>query len=629
MRPQAIPFLEPKRLGGTLLKTLKKLNANVIFFVIIIIFTLVVVLFGQFYDRKTKNQMGSVRIYSNVYYSYANEHGHMSLPTTLKHLKPRTKVNIDFDVSGQSGDLLYVKSVYAPVKVYADGKLIYNYGTPKTRPSFMKDPACSVNAVPLPFDDEHQTVHIHMVYASLKSRSRLSLKACVVGDHNEVMKYISQNYSFSRGLSIFFLIIGIILVFFAFFFLDDIAPVKRIFYSGLLIALAGLWQYGMNDLSLYIAQNVNALYLLSFASMSMLMIPMTKFVAVQLGDRKDKLLPIVTHVNEISCIAAMILQVTGVCDYSQSFYFFIILESVSLILFFGIMGYHTMRNHHSDDRTFFISTLTLSVFMILAIIRRLTGSTSDTMFVQMGFYLFVVIMIIFLQSLWKNMMHQKEKAIELENEMYQLENSIEAQKHHNELLIAHAEEVREQRHDLRHHLVSLGQMVDQKNYDGIKKYVEDMTNAMPVNNTVTYCDNQIINALLSYYVEKGHKSHIEMDILTQIPAHNPHISDNNLSVIVGNMVENAIEACNKQESGKKKIVLRAKAQGNMLIFTMDNTFNGQIRKRDGHFVSSKVADGSRMGTGLRSVESIAQKYHGEAEFHSEGNIFKSSVYLEM
>ena len=80
---------------------------------------------------------------------------------------------------------------------------------------------------------------------------------------------------------------------------------------------------------------------------------------------------------------------------------------------------------------------------------------------------------------------------------------------------------------------------------------------------------------------------------------------------------------------KKKIVLRAKAQGNMLIFTMDNTFNGQIRKRDGHFVSSKVADGSRMGTGLRSVESIAQKYHGEAEFHSEGNIFKSSVYLEM
>ena len=73
------------------MKTLKKLNANVIFFVIIIIFTLVVVLFGQFYDRKTKNQMGSVRIYSNVYYSYANEHGHMSLPTTLKHLNPEQK----------------------------------------------------------------------------------------------------------------------------------------------------------------------------------------------------------------------------------------------------------------------------------------------------------------------------------------------------------------------------------------------------------------------------------------------------------------------------------------------------------------------------------------------------------
>lgn len=120
-----------------------------------------------------------------------------------------------------------------------------------------------------------------------------------------------------------------------------------------------------------------------------------------------------------------------------------------------------------------------------------------------------------------------------------------------------------------------------------------------------------------------------MDILTQIPAHNPHISDNNLSVIVGNMIENAIEACNKQESGEKKIILRAKVQGNMLIFTMDNTFNGEVRKRDGHFVSSKVADGSRIGIGLSSVESIAHKYHGEAEFHGEGHIFKSSVYLEM
>ncbi|MGM9952994.1 MAG: GHKL domain-containing protein [Intestinibaculum porci] len=611
------------------MKTLKELHPNRIFLAIAVIFIVVGTLIGQMYDRSAKNHMNSVRIYHRVNYSYSQKQGRMSLPQTLTQLKPRTKVHIDFDVRGKPGDLLYVKTVYAPVKVYADGKLIYEYGDPKTRPSFMKDPACSVNTVSLPFDGEHKTMHIHMTYWSLKGRSHLTLKPCAVGNQGEVMGYISQNYSFSRGISIFFLITGVILVFFAFFFLNDIAPVKRIFYSGLLIALAGLWQYCMNDLSIYISQSVNGLYLLSFSSMFMLMIPMTKFVSVQLGNRKDKLLPFVTICNEVSFIAAMVLQFAGFVDFATSFYFFIIEEAMSLVLVAVIMGYHTMRNHHNDDRTFFMSTLTLSVFMILSIIRRLTGSTSDTMFVLMGFYLFVVILIIFLQSLWKNMMIQKEKAMALENEMSQLENAIEAQKHHNELLIAHAEEVREQRHDLRHHLVALAQMVDQKNFLGIKKYVEDMKASMPMNNAVTYCDNQIINALLSYYVEKGRKSHIEMDILTQIPAHNPHISDNNLSVIVGNMIENAIEACNKQESGEKKIILRAKVQGNMLIFTMDNTFNGEVRKRDGHFVSSKVADGSRIGIGLSSVESIAHKYHGEAEFHGEGHIFKSSVYLEM
>ena len=102
-----------------------------------------------------------------------------------------------------------------------------------------------------------------------------------------------------------------------------------------------------------------------------------------------------------------------------------------------------------------------------------------------------MILVIILQSVWKNMIRQEQKAVALENDMRQLEISIDAQKQHNELLIAHANEVKEQRHDLRHHLLAIGQMVDEHHYDDLRKYVQSMTDNMPVNHNVVYCDHVI------------------------------------------------------------------------------------------------------------------------------------------
>lgn len=89
-----------------------------------------------------------------------------------------------------------------------------------------------------------------------------------------------------------------------------------------------------------------------------------------------------------------------------------------------------------------------------------------------------------------------------------------------------------------------------------------------------------------------------------------------------------MEACQRIQKGDKYIIFKSMVQGQLLIFSMDNTFDGTIRKKDDHFVSAKVADGSRMGIGLRSVMEIAHQYNGEGEFEAEGTIFHSSVYLE-
>lgn len=227
------------------------------------------------------------------------------------------------------------------------------------------------------------------------------------------------------------------------------------------------------------------------------------------------------------------------------------------------MGYHVRINRRKDDQAFFLATLNLTIFMGLALIRRFSGHTSDLVFVPLGFFIYVVILVIILQSVWKNMIRQEQKAVALENDMRQLEISIDAQKQHNELLIAHANEVKEQRHDLRHHLLAIGQMVDEHHYDDLRKYVQSMTDNMPVNHNVVYCDHVIINSLLSYYKDCAEKSGIRFEIQAQIPAHFQTLPDNVLSVIVGNLVENAIQACKRMDHGDRYVVFQSKVQGDM------------------------------------------------------------------
>ena len=226
------------------------------------------------------------------------------------------------------------------------------------------------------------------------------------------------------------------------------------------------------------------------------------------------------------------------------------------------------------------------------------------------------------------MIKDNQKAISLANDLHQLEISIDAQKKHNDILIEHENEVRRQRHDLRHHIVSIKQLADEGKIDAIQDYINNLSQTIPSNNVKDFCDNQVANALLSYYYDEAHKNGIQIEIQVHIPSHNEHISDNGICIIIGNLLENAMEACQRIKEGDKYIIFKSMIQGQLLIFTMDNTFDGSVRKKDDRFISAKVEDGSRIGIGLRSVMEIAHQYNGEGEFEAEGTIFHSSVYLE-
>jgi signal transduction histidine kinase len=142
------------------------------------------------------------------------------------------------------------------------------------------------------------------------------------------------------------------------------------------------------------------------------------------------------------------------------------------------------------------------------------------------------------------------------------------------------------------------------------------------------CENEAVNALAIYYVNKAGKEGIDIVYKLDIPRQIGRIQNVDLSRIVGNMLENAIEACLRMDYGTKKIRLQSMIAGDMLVLGMRNSFDGDYKVlADGRYVSRKRDSG--VATGLASVCSVADKYGGSVKFEAKDREFMTSVRLDM
>jgi len=80
------------------------------------------------------------------------------------------------------------------------------------------------------------------------------------------------------------------------------------------------------------------------------------------------------------------------------------------------------------------------------------------------------------------------------------------------------------------------------------------------------------------------------------------------------------------DSGHRFIRLGSRLEHGTLTITLDNSFDGALRQKDGVILSSK-REGE--GTGLSSVAAVAKKYGGAARFEAKDGIFQTSVYIRL
>ena len=164
-------------------------------------------------------------------------------------------------------------------------------------------------------------------------------------------------------------------------------------------------------------------------------------------------------------------------------------------------------------------------------------------------------------------------------------------------------------------------------YEKLQEYISNYSSEISnVQAPATYCDNPVVNATIHYYIDIAQSYGIRTKLQVVIPKEIA-ISDIDLCLIFGNLLDNAVTACRHVRTDARFIRLSADLDtpGHLYI-TMVNSFDGNVCTRNGKYISTKER---KSGIGLASIQATIQKYHGSSNFYTEQHEFISNIMLKL
>jgi sensor histidine kinase regulating citrate/malate metabolism len=216
--------------------------------------------------------------------------------------------------------------------------------------------------------------------------------------------------------------------------------------------------------------------------------------------------------------------------------------------------------------------------------------------------------------------------IKRNNDIYRMEIDLYS-KHIKEKESA-MQEFRRTKHDFKHQLINLRSFAEKGEYEELKNYIDELIDLKSMDNfSYVDTDNSLLDTLLNFKYEAAREQKIKFKIDVDVPYNLP-FDNTDLCIILGNAIDNAIEACMYVENEEKYIDLMIKYEQGNLIIVMENIFDGNIMKdRSGNFISRK-ADKDNHGIGMSSIKHSLNKYHGYIDVCIEGNryILKMIMY---
>lgn len=197
-------------------------------------------------------------------------------------------------------------------------------------------------------------------------------------------------------------------------------------------------------------------------------------------------------------------------------------------------------------------------------------------------------------------------------------------RHYDEVGIMYRE-MRGWRHDYHNHIQTLKAYMALRQYGEAEKYLDQLEADLASVDTVLKTGNIMVDAILNSKLSMMHEMKIHVDATAIVPG-DISISGVDLSVLIGNLLDNAMEACLQLPEEERFIRIYIDILKKQLYISVTNSMKGRARRTGNLFHSSK--EGSH-GFGLVRIDNIIAKYHGFLNRQSENGVFATEVTLPL
>lgn len=199
------------------------------------------------------------------------------------------------------------------------------------------------------------------------------------------------------------------------------------------------------------------------------------------------------------------------------------------------------------------------------------------------------------------------------------------QKHYNEVENMYRQ-MRGWRHDYKNHIATMKIHLDNRDYALLDHYLNELNADLTAVDTVLKTGNVMVDAILNSKLSLASSKNIAVDATACVPE-KLRISDTDLCVIIGNLLDNAIEACCRfEEADKRFIRVYIGLLKQQLYISVSNSVGGQLKKAGGSYLTTKNAG---HGFGLKRIDKIAAKYGGCVNRQDETDVFATEITLPL
>lgn len=299
----------------------------------------------------------------------------------------------------------------------------------------------------------------------------------------------------------------------------------------------------------------------------------------------------------------------------------ILLMTAAIMPFIWYFFTHQLREAMEElrNRDFWLLCISPTLIFIVTVIFNDMGNNADIPQGQ-AISIFLLITAAGLVTYFINvrLVLDAARRIRLETNVAAMEQQIALQIQNYTQLTQSIENARALRHDLRHHLAAMTGYIEKNDIDGLAVYMQEYTQSLPAENELQVCSNYTVDVLVRYYLQRAKEAGAQVDVKLDLPA-SVGIKDTDLTIVFGNVFENAVQGIERQMSGRRFIFARCGIENNKLILTVDNSTE----------LKASVHKKGRLcpGIGQNSVKAVAEKYHGTVRFSWECDVYKVSVLL--